>query len=467
MAAALRLLPLVLVAGCSAGGEPAPYDPLAHARIRSGVVGNLEAAVPPMCYEDTGQRVNPCWVCHSGGFGPNTLDDAELQAEYAFSAIASDNHWTNLFADRRAAIAGISDDEILAWVRDDNYGPLREALARDRTHRGFVPDLDLAQGFDADGLARDGSGWRTVLYQPFPGMGWPERGSTGDVFIRLPAKFRATPALYRLNLAILEAAIAGVVDPNVPATLPSHYAGGAADVPVEPLVYPPGTEFLHSVRYLDPDEPALMATRMKELRWMKKEEAPDSWARLRAYEKEADEKEEGLPPRYRGDALEGLVNMFGWRLQAFIEDEDGRLRLQTDEEHRFCMGCHQGIGVTVDSTFSLARKVPADAGWRVQDLRALRDRPQVGHADGEIVTYLRRIGREPPPDGDLMTMLRPSRDTALALDKAYLLIVREQSFTRGREAVVAPATSVHRRIDPDAPGAAETVLRDGRLHVRW
>jgi hypothetical protein len=200
---------------------------------------------------------------------------------------------------------------------------------------------------------------------------------------------------------------------------------------------------------------------------MRKEEAPDSWARLRAYEKESDEKEEGLPPRYRGDAFEGMVNRFGWRLQGFIEDDEGRLRLQTDEEHRFCMGCHQGIGVTVDSTFAFARKVPGEAGWRVQDLRALRDRPQVGHAGGEIATYLERAGRAALADGDLMTMLRPGREAALALDKAYLVIVREQGFTRGRDAIVTPASNVHRRIDPDAPGAAETVLRDGRLHVAW
>ena len=463
---ARALIIVVLLGGCSAPGEPIGYDPTAYARLRTGAVGNLEAAIPPSCYEDTGRRVNPCWVCHAGGFGPNTLDDAELQAEYAFSEIASENHWTNLFEDRRAAIARISDEEILAWIRDDNYGPLREALARTPGYRGFVPDLDLDAGFDEDGSARDGSGWHTFLYQPFPGVGWPERGSTGDVFIRLPPELRITPELHRQNLAILEAAIAGVVDPDVPAILPAHYAG-APQVPVEPLVYPRGTEFLHSVRYLDPDEPALMSTRMKELRWMRKEESPDSWARLRAYEKEADEKEEGWPPRYRGDAQEGMVNLFGWRLQGFIEDEAGRLRLQTDEEHRFCMGCHQGIGVSVDSTFAFARKVPGEAGWALQDLRELRDRPQVGHDAGEIATYLERIGRPAPPDADLMTILRPGRDDLLALAKAYLVIVREQTYIRGRDPVVTPATHVHRRVDPEQPGAAETVLRDGRLHVRW
>jgi hypothetical protein len=54
----------------------------------------------------------------------------------------------------------------------------------------------------------------------------------------------------------------------------------------------------------------------------------------------------------------GLLNDFGWQLQGFIEDAEGRLRLQTQEEHLFCMGCHSNIGVTVDQTFSFPRKVP-------------------------------------------------------------------------------------------------------------
>src|SRR3546814_1233395 len=34
---------------------------------------------------------------------------------------------------------------------------------------------------------------------------------------------------------------------------------------------------------------------------------------------------------------------------------------------------------------------------------------------------------------DLSTLMLPSRERALALDKAYLAIVREQSFTAGRD----------------------------------
>jgi len=537
MAAALRMLAMALV-GCAAprAAEDAPtptlpgpaYDPLAYARAVGGVVGNAEAAVPPMCYTRTDGASNPCWACHTSGAGPNTRDDADLQGSYAFSDVARENHWSNLFVDRRAAIASTTEAEILAWIREDDYTPLRLALADQPSYRGWRPDLDLRAGFDADGFAADGTGWRAVRYQPFPGAFWPTNGSTDDVFVRLPREFQrdragaASRETYRLNLAILEAAIAGAVDPSTTAIdrevepvderllgedldgdgairdgttrirrLPARYAGGARDVAVEALVYPLGVELMHTVRYLDPDAPGMMARRMKELRYMRKVEAPDAGGRLRAYEHEASEKEEGLTPRYRGDALEGLVNAFGWRLQGFLEDDDGRLRLQTDEEHRACMGCHQGVGVTVDSTFSIARKVPGRDGWRPQDLRGLVDRPQLGHTDGELVTYFERVGggdetrsndellarwwidgeldREALARLDLFAILAPSRARALALNVAYREIVREQSFTRGRDAVVSPATRVHRRIDVETTGlaAAGKTYRDGRLHLVW
>ena len=64
----------------------------------------------------------------------------------------------------------------------------------------------------------------------------------------------------------------------------------------------------------------------------------------------------------------------GWQLQGFIEDAEGRLRLQSDEEHRVCMGCHDGIGVTVDQTFSFPRTLPGAEGWRYQDLRGIPTR---------------------------------------------------------------------------------------------
>ncbi|HWO17528.1 MAG TPA: hypothetical protein VNO30_02090 [Kofleriaceae bacterium] len=552
-------LGLGLAAGCGSGGSssagasagsgsagsgsaaPRPSaatGPLAYAAAMAGTVGNVEAAVPPMCYTRTGGASNPCWVCHTRGTGRTSLDDSELQREYAFSTVALENHWRNLFVDRRPFIAGVSDDEILRWVRTDNYGPLRAAMAAlPASYSGFRPDLDLSRGFDEHGLARDGSGWRAVRFHPFPGAFWPTNGSTSDVFIRLPDKFRKTAdgapsaEIYRLNLSLVEAAIS-VLDYGTKAVdreiepvderlggadldgdgalgdgtarvrkLPRTYAGGAAGVAIVPQAFPLGTELLHSVRYLDPDAPTVMAARLKELRYMRKIEDPDDWGRQRAYAEEAEDKTAGKLPVYQGDFEVGLITPWGWQLQGYIEDKAGALRLQTDEEHRFCMGCHGHLGVTIDQTFSIARKVPGAAGWRPQDLRGLADRPQVGHPAPELVVYFSRVqgGDETRSneelrarffpggklaeaelrraavggDRDLAWALVPTRARALALDKAYLAIVREQSFVRGRDAMLAPATRVHERITEAGTGLGERgapearVHRDGRLHLDW
>ncbi|MCA9663680.1 MAG: hypothetical protein KC486_35450, partial [Myxococcales bacterium] len=274
--------------------------------------------------------------------------------------------------------------------------------------------------------------------------------------------------------------------------LPAFYVGGAAAHRLRRGVYPEGAEFLHSVRYLDPDAPGLLAARMKELRYAKKVQELDRWAMQQAYDAAVDERQEGKPPRPRGSAEVGLLGDFGWQLQGFIEDADGALRLQSYEEHLFCMGCHDGIGVTVDQSFSFPRKRPGAAGWRYQGLDGMVDAPQLGHAAPEYAEYMGRVGggdelrqngellarfftaegalREGALDGlDVASIVAPSRPRALALDKAYWLVVREQSFTRGRDAVLAPVDQVHREIGESATelAAAEAIFRDGQLRLAW
>lgn len=563
-----------------------PSGVFTYARAHERDAGNREAAVPPMCYTRTDGISNPCWVCHTEGRGRTMLDDSDLQASYDFSETALQNHWTNFFKPPRLSDSApgpapasapalpspfLDDAVLLAYIRGDNYTPLRAALAAlPAGYAGFRPDLDLtAEGFDELGFARNGSGWRALRYVPFPGAFWPSNGAASDAFVRLPDSLRRDAAgapslpIYRLNLAITEAAMTAddrgdgalAIDREVEPVderllgngleadldgdgalgtitrirrLPARYAGGGKDVAVVAFALPRGTELVHTLRYLDPAEPTSASRRLKELRYMRKVELPDQWGIGQVYAEEADEKDEGLPPRYQGDAEVGLLGGFGWQLQAFIEDERGALRAQSHEEHRTCMGCHGPLGVTVDQTFSFARKLPGLAGWRPQDLRGQLDRPQLGHRRGELRTYLERVGGgdelraneellarffapagAPPQAGsaaaagraqprvaaparlrlrtaeldrarpqtpparrlDLAALLTPSPGRALALNRAYLAIVRDQAFTRGRAPLLGPAANVHATIDPAAPSTglleAQRTYRDGRLLLDW
>jgi hypothetical protein len=515
------------------GGTPKAFDPLAFARARGKRIDNREATVPAQCYTKTEGKHNPCWVCHTERHGLNSLGDVDLQSEYAFSATATKNHWTNLFADRSAMVNAISDAAALEWVRTDNYAPLKSALATRGDFRGYRPDLDFERGFDERGFARDGSAWRAVRYKPLPGSFWPSNGSTDDVFVRLPEKFRRSGGrgsieVYAANLAVLEASFAsdpdvapadvtwpteplderavgadldgdGVLEAHVERLrgLPKRYFGDAANVPVRRAIYPKGTEFLHSVRYLDPDVPSMTAKRMKELRYSRKAEEPETSEILRAYEREGEEKLEGALPMFSGSAESGLYNDFGWMLQGYIEDEAGRLRLQTYEEHFACMGCHSATGVTLDQTFAFPRKVPGADGFRVQDLRGMVDAPQLGHKKPETLVYFERAGggdefranaelserfvrdgrveaRELERaarggDRDLAALLFPSRERALVLNKATMALVREQKFELGRDAFATPVANVHAEVTETSTGLepARRVYADGTLRLDW
>ncbi len=503
-------------------------DPLAYARLQGKTLSNPEAPIPPQCYTRTGARSNPCYACHTAAHGDNATHDLELQSTYDFSEAGMTNHWTNLFVDRRPAIEAIADADVLAYVREDNYVDLRAALLRHDDYRGYVPDLDLQAGFDERGFARDGSAWRAYSYKPFVGAFWPTNGSAGDAMIRLPERFRSDPegqpskAVYAVNLAILEATVAAA--PNLAADalrwptealdevavgvdldrdgalgvahavvgLPARYVGAAWQWPVRRGIYPEGVELLHSVRYLDPEAPGLLAARMKELRYARKAQELDRWALQQAFAEAVEERQEGKLPRPRGSAEVGLLGDLGWQLQGFIEDADGALRLQSYEEHLACMGCHDGIGVTVDQTFSFPRKRPGAAGWGHQNLEGLADVPQLGHAEPEIREYMRRVGGgdELRQNGELLArfftadgrlreaaleglsvaeIIVPSPARALALDKAYWLVVREQSYARGRDAVLSPATQVHAQIGASETdlAASGTLYRDGQLRLDW
>lgn len=469
-------------------------------------VYNREAIIPPMCYTRTEGRHNPCYVCHQARIPgrPNEMDDAALQRVYSFSEVALTNHWKNLFEDRSERVAAISDREILEWVATENYTELAPRL-RAHGFKGYVPDLANlhlgAAAFDAEGFARDGSHWVAFNYKPMPSTFWPTNGATDDVMIRLGEPFRTNEAglysrdVYKANLALVEAnikgldsiGVAGVDERAVGADLDGDgelgridritqtaaYVGAARRQLKLPFLYPIDTEFLHSVRYVGVDAKGNVGVppRMKELRYMRKRWTMTVPQLLEAYEGERHAKIVGDLPGYvdRGD--HGLDNEMGWVVAGFLENRKGQLRVANYEETLFCMGCHTSIGSTIDNTFSFARKIDGAAGWGYVDLHGMPDAPSLGETRGEIATYLERAGgggefrsnpemearwfsapgvvdaRKVEAAPDVYALITPSRERALAMNKAYRVIVEDQDFVFGRDATVTPPTNVYDVVD--------------------
>src|SRR5262249_52714863 len=150
-------------------------------------------------------------------------------------------------------------------------------------------------------------------HYPLPGAFIPTNGSAGDVLIRLDPVLRQNAAgapdhaVYVANLAIVEALITRAdvlvaeldeaqLDTDLDLdgrlgvaqrvafragpheTTPMHYAGKARELeksgqfPILPGLFPVGTEFFHTVRYLDVTDQGEVepAARLKELRYAKK-----------------------------------------------------------------------------------------------------------------------------------------------------------------------------------------------------
>jgi hypothetical protein len=511
---------------------------------------NPTAYIPAQCYTETvdaaGKAHNPCATCHVRARVPNYVTgDADLQTEYAFPGPALKNPWTNLFVDRAKAVAGVSAAEIDAYVAGDNYFgadggiTLARKLASpppdwdedgDGKWAGYVPDAYY--DFDDEGFdhAPDGrpTGWRAFAYVPLPGGFWPANGSTDDVLIRLAAPYRSDASgaydrgIYKVNLAIAEALIRRAdvaidpvdetrlgVDLDKDGTLSTadriHYdwaplegrsmswVGAARGARLAAGLFPLGTEFLHSVRYIDVASGAVaMAPRMKELRYGRK----TRWQTYADLEEgglaEAKERD-AFPDRislFDGSLETGISNGMGWRYQAFIEDAQGDLRPQSFEETVFCIGCHGGVGVNDDASFAFARKLPSETaharGWYHWTQKSIAGVPDPLRADGrpELLTYLETngagdefrsnaeiIARFFDAEGhvtaeaaaelerDISVLLFPSEERARQLNAAYREIVREQSFVRGRDAVLGPAANVHREVEQNQPTGIETPLR--------
>jgi hypothetical protein len=489
--------------------------------------------------EDGGVAHNPCYVCHTHPAPPNFTDDADLQLRWSLPLAASFNPWMNLFSPPVTRAQPKTDEQVRTYVRKSNYfddaggivlaARLRELpaawdLDRDRRWSGWVPDVWFR--FDDEGFDRqpDGTrdGWRAYAYAPFPGTFFPTNGSADDVMIRLDpelrqdASGRLDDAIYALNLAVVESLIrradvtialtderAVGVDLDLDGRMGQarrvtydggdgqgstrmRFVGRARDdrsFPISPGLFPLRTELAHTVRYLDvtPDGDVVMAARMKEVRYARKVRwmgyvALKGHAAAEAIEQQ--DAHDGTVAIF-SELERGVPNGQGWVYQGFIEDAAGALRPQTFEESVPCAGCHGGIGVTTDGTFSFARKLAsapsADGkttrdGWFHWSQRGLRGLPEPRRRDGgyEYTLYLTEngagdelrengevIGRFFGPDGaprpdalarlhrDVAELLLPSPGRALALDRAYMATVEEQTFTKGRDAVLAPSTHVY------------------------
>ncbi len=515
--------------------------PTAHSSgLTDRVLRNETPHIVSQCYtkteDDQGGVHNPCYACHTASKTPNFLNDDDLQLAYDFPLPAEENPWRNLFVDRSAQVAAISDEEVLSYISVSNYlddngniipkrrlENLPEEWDYDKNGQwdGFIPDAYF--DFDGEGFDRtpDGwyTGWRAFAYYPFLGTFWPTNGSTDDVLIRLAPAFwtglDGQPSLevYKTNLAIVEALIRerdipiepvdearlGGVDLDKDGTIGTAtlvkydwapledkwmwYVGKALEaqragrVHLAARLYPEGTEFLHTVRYIavDDDGANQLAPRLKELRYAKKRywmSYADLDNRMAAELKEKHD----FPDRirtFRGNMEVGIPNDQGWVYAAMIEDAAGELRPQTFEELAFCIGCHSGIGATTDSSFAFPRRLDSShfqRGWYHWSQKGLRGIAEPLREDGrpEYAVYLQTNGagdefrenqevreRFFKEDGgldperlaqlrtDIAILLEASPQRAMQLNKAYRVIVGEQSFTLGRDPTIEPADNVH------------------------
>ena len=525
----LTLMSTLLLSACndesavqaSAKNTVYPYsegdDIPALAYMEHDEVYNPESVIPPQCYTKTNGKNNPCYACHQSydksENRPNQMGDGTLQGNYEFSDVGLTNSWKNLFVDRRELIADISDEAILNYISEDNYTA--------STTNGLPDEMQIKQlsypdkAFGEHGIANDGSGWVAYNYKPFPSTFWPTNGSTGDAMIRLPVAFQQRKGqysedVYLANLTLLEMALKDVHTLAVPELneqtigmdldgngalseaithiqRQSHYVGDASSIELSYQLYPQGTELLHTVRYIGVDDEGQIynAPRMKEVRYMQKALFRSKESLASAYYAEAKDKAfEKLPQTRYLSEEQGIDNGFGWTLNAYIEDAEGQLRPQHEQELAFCNGCHKTVGSTFDQTFSFARKVPGARGWGYINLHEIDDVPNINEQEGEFLTYMQRVGggdefrqnaemlaRWFNADGELneakvkqaksvYELITPSPERALALNKAYQTIVKEQSYLFGRDATITEAANVLSEIDAEQP----PLLPEHRYH---
>ena len=550
---------LLLLTGCSPEHSGVSKVDASFELIERKIVNSNSAYIPPQCYakvkQQDGGTSNPCYACHVDGVRPNFLhDDSGLQTSLDFSEYSAVNRYSNLFKDRTLEVEKISDSEIGSYIAQSNYfdknGDIKLAALfhevpenwdanQDGKWNGFVPDTYFnfnEMGFDIDPKGTP-TGWVAFSYYPFLGGFMPTNGSTDDVLIRLPKVFRQNEKgdfngeTYRVNLAIVESLVREKniniantdekiygVDLNKNGRLDIAntvvyrwaplkndfmlYVGEAGQtIPKNKIaagLYPKGTEFLHTVRYIDTHNNKIeMSERLKELRYSVKSSWNNYSQLSRSVSSEVKERHD-FPNQLsqyhssRNRGIEsGLINGRGWKYQGFIEDQHGELRPQNFEETLSCMGCHTGVGATTDSSFAFPRKFSHESfrngyyHWSEKGLQGVAD-PLRKDGYPEYRYYLENTltadefgGNQEVYDkfikngvfieseleklkNDISVLLLPSIERANQLNKAYKVIVNEQSYIYGRDPHVEPVTNIHKTISlGESTGVREAILAGG------
>ncbi len=162
---------VLTLAGCervapSSQKDGGPSAPVASAASAAPLVATADPPplgapyVPPQCYTKTkdadGRVHNPCFTCHVDSAPPNYVNDSSFQLAYEFGPKTRVNPWTNLFVDRSAAVAAISDEEITSYVRRDNYHGSADKP-------GIAARLSTTKEWDREVMVAGRAGCRTLL----------------------------------------------------------------------------------------------------------------------------------------------------------------------------------------------------------------------------------------------------------------------------------------------------------------
>lgn len=366
-----------------------------------------------------------------------------LQADYAFGVVeypfvvnSSINPWINTLKPEvlHAAVIALgetpADWPMKDYIRQDNWqaafakrpGSVKNWDPKVESPFRLFPGLNPADlpadtdGFvrtarPADGFFKDDrgylTGWRAINFMPY-GIFTPLSGSVSGVYIRLPAQFMQNEQnqfdlkVYKANLDLVERNIQDRLAPEEP-----HFVGAAKMITIVRGQYPLGTEFAHPLHYVDVQAdghdpaisrfPGTRARRVKEIRWMVKSRV---W-----YPAEfGPGLKEETAPVYANRKEGWIENGTGWILGGWIEDAQGDLRPQRPEELVQCVGCHSGnvrqsdigqypvftsgTGNTIDSTWSLPRKLPGAAGWQEMNYLGYRadQKAQPDQMPGHLTT---------------------------------------------------------------------------------